>query len=197
MTKVVLSENQKAASEVAGKVAKVKFSNTADKLDMYLPEENSFNVSLPGKEVESHFTEILRLDEQDFEDIQTAMVNLRSYLSDLSSSGNNQKIAYKSILDGTVTQDVAASFERARELLPKPFNQWLGELSQESVKFAENGSKDHLNQLWLTKRWLNHIEAQLLVAIHLFLMPRRKFASKILSGFSVTAEPWMPSLRSI
>ncbi|EKO3847077.1 type VI secretion system membrane subunit TssM [Vibrio harveyi] len=151
LTKVVLSENQKAASEVAGKVAKVKFSNTADKLDMYLPEENSFNVSLPGKEVESHFTEILRLDEQDFEDIQTAMVNLRSYLSDLSSSGNNQKIAYKSILDGTVTQDVAASFERARELLPKPFNQWLGELSQESVKFAENGSKDHLNQLWLTK----------------------------------------------
>ncbi len=92
MTKVVLSENQKAASEVAGKVAKVKFSNTADKLDMYLPEENSFNVSLPGKEVESHFTEILRLDEQDFEDIQTAMVNLRSYLSDLSSSGNNQKL---------------------------------------------------------------------------------------------------------
>ncbi len=141
LTKVVLSENQKAASEVAGNVAKVKFSNTADKLDLYLPEENAFNVALPGKEVEQHFTEILRLDEQDFDDIQQAMVNLRSYLSDLSSSGNNQKIAYKSILDGTVTQDVAASFERARELLPKPFNQWLGELSQESVKFAESGSK--------------------------------------------------------
>ncbi|TON45082.1 hypothetical protein CGH56_24810, partial [Vibrio parahaemolyticus] len=61
-----------------------------------------------------------------------------------------QKIAYKSILDGTVTQDVAASFARAKDLLPKPFNQWLGELSQESVKFAESGSKDHLNQLWVT-----------------------------------------------
>ncbi|MET2973404.1 ImcF-related family protein, partial [Vibrio harveyi] len=47
LTKVVLSENQKAASEVAGNVAKVKFSNTADKLDLYLPEENAFNVALP------------------------------------------------------------------------------------------------------------------------------------------------------
>ncbi|MCR9578061.1 type VI secretion system membrane subunit TssM [Vibrio sp. Vb2880] len=151
LSKVSLSENQKAASEVVGKVAKVKFSNTADRLDMYLPEENGFNVALPGKEVESHFSEILRLGEQDFDDIQQAMVNLRSYLSDLSSSGNNQKIAYKSILDGTVTQDVAASFARAKELLPRPFNQWLGELSQESVKFAESGSKDHLNQLWVTQ----------------------------------------------
>ncbi|MEZ8895619.1 type VI secretion system membrane subunit TssM [Vibrio alginolyticus] len=151
LSKVSLSENQKAASEVAGKVAKVKFSNTADRLDMYLPEENGFNFALPGKEVESHFSEILRLGEQDFDDIQQAMVNLRSYLSDLSSSGNNQKIAYKSILDGTVTQDVAASFARAKELLPRPFNQWLGELSQESVKFAESGSKDHLNQLWVTQ----------------------------------------------
>ncbi|HHF3123900.1 TPA: type VI secretion system membrane subunit TssM [Vibrio diabolicus] len=151
LSKVSLSENQKATSEVAGKVAKVKFSNTADRLDMYLPEENGFNVALPGKEVESHFSEILRLGEQDFDDIQQAMVNLRSYLSDLSSSGNNQKIAYKSILDGTVTQDVAASFARAKELLPRPFNQWLGELSQESVKFAESGSKDHLNQLWVTQ----------------------------------------------
>ncbi|PAW07957.1 type VI secretion system membrane subunit TssM [Vibrio sp. V1B] len=151
LTKVVLSDNQKAASEVAGKVAKVKFSNTADKLDMYLPEENTFNVALPGKQVEQHFTAVLRLGEQDYADIQQAMINLRSYLSDLSSSGNNQKIAYKSILDGTVTQDVASSFERAQELLPKPFNQWLGELSQESVKFAESGSKDHLNQLWLTQ----------------------------------------------
>ncbi|EOY2072437.1 type VI secretion system membrane subunit TssM [Vibrio alginolyticus] len=151
LSKVSLSENQKAASEVAGKVAKVKFSNTADRLDMYLPEENGFNVALPGKEVESHFSEVLRLGEQDFDDIQQAMVNLRSYLSDLSSSGNNQKIAYKSILDGTVTQDVAASFARAKELLPRPFNQWLGELSQESVKFAESGSKDHLNQLWVTQ----------------------------------------------
>ncbi|ELB2798249.1 TPA: type VI secretion system membrane subunit TssM [Vibrio alginolyticus] len=151
LSKVSLSENQKAASEVAGKVAKVKFSNTADRLDMYLPEENGFNVALPGKEVESHFSEILRLGEQDFDDIQQAMVNLRSYLSDLSSSGNNQKIAYKSILDGTVTQDVAASFARAKEILPRPFNQWLGELSQESVKFAESGSKDHLNQLWVTQ----------------------------------------------
>ncbi|EID0031518.1 type VI secretion system membrane subunit TssM [Vibrio alginolyticus] len=151
LSKVSLSENQKAVSEVAGKVAKVKFSNTADRLDMYLPEENGFNVALPGKEVESHFSEILRLGEQDFDDIQQAMINLRSYLSDLSSSGNNQKIAYKSILDGTVTQDVAASFARAKELLPRPFNQWLGELSQESVKFAESGSKDHLNQLWVTQ----------------------------------------------
>ncbi|HHF3172137.1 TPA: type VI secretion system membrane subunit TssM [Vibrio alginolyticus] len=151
LSKVSLSENQKAASEVAGKVAKVKFSNTADRLDMYLSEENGFNVALPGKEVESHFSEILRLGEQDFDDIQQAMINLRSYLSDLSSSGNNQKIAYKSILDGTVTQDVAASFARAKELLPRPFNQWLGELSQESVKFAESGSKDHLNQLWVTQ----------------------------------------------
>ncbi|EPX6937599.1 type VI secretion system membrane subunit TssM [Vibrio alginolyticus] len=151
LSKVSLSENQKAASEVAGKVAKVKFSNTADRLDMYLPEENGFNVALPGKEVESHFSEILRLGEQDFDDIQQAMINLRSYLSDLSSSGNNQKIAYKSILDGTVTQDVAASFARAKELLPRPFNQWLGEFSQESVKFAESGSKDHLNQLWVTQ----------------------------------------------
>ncbi|MCZ0739679.1 type VI secretion system membrane subunit TssM [Vibrio diabolicus] len=151
LSKVSLSENQKATSEVAGKVAKVKFSNTADRLDMYLPEENGFNVALPGKEVESHFSEILRLGEQDFDDIQQAMVNLRSYLSDLSSSGNNQKVAYKSILDGTVTQDVAASFARAKELLPRPFNQWLGELSQESVKFAESGSKDHLNQLWVTQ----------------------------------------------
>ncbi|WP_395354712.1 type VI secretion system membrane subunit TssM [Vibrio sp. D3] len=151
LSKVSLSENQKATSEVAGKVAKVKFSNTADRLDMYLPEENGFNIALPGKEVESHFSEILRLGEQDFDDIQQAMVNLRSYLSDLSSSGNNQKIAYKSILDGTVTQDVAASFARAKEFLPRPFNQWLGELSQESVKFAESGSKDHLNQLWVTQ----------------------------------------------
>ncbi|MFN1649068.1 type VI secretion system membrane subunit TssM [Vibrio rotiferianus] len=151
LTKVTLTQNQKAASEVTAKVAKVKFSNTADKLDLYLPDESEFAVSLPGKEVEIHFADILHLSEQDYSDIQDAMLNLRSYLTDLSSSGNNQKIAYKSILDGTLTQEVASSFSAAKAVLPKPFNKWLGELSQESVKFAESGSKDHLNRLWQTR----------------------------------------------
>lgn len=150
LSKVTLTENQQVAGEVTSKVAKVKFSNTVNKLDMYLPEGKGMGISLPGDVVESHFTEILSLGEQEFDDIQQAMVNLRSYLTDLASSSNNQKIAYKSILDGTVTKEVAASFTRAKELLPKPFNSWLSELSEESVKFAESGSKDHLNQLWKT-----------------------------------------------
>ncbi len=150
LSKVTLSENQQVAGEVASKVAKVKFSNTVNKLDMYLPEGEGLDISLPGDVVESHFTEVLSLGEQEFDDIQQAMVNLRSYLTDLASSSNNQKIAYKSILDGTVTKEVTASFTRAKELLPKPFNNWLSELSQESVQFAESGSKDHLNQLWKT-----------------------------------------------
>lgn len=149
LTKVSFSENQQVAAEVATKVAEVKFANTANKLDMYLPEEKALNIPLPGHVVETHFTVILSLEEDDFDDIQQAMVNLRSYLTDLTSSTNNQKIAYKSILDGAVTQDVAASFSRVKELLPKPFNIWLSHLSRESFKFVESGSKDHLNQLWL------------------------------------------------
>ncbi len=150
LSKVTLSENQKLVSDVASNVAKVKFSNTENKLDMYLPEEQELDISMPGAVVESHFSDLLNIGEQEFDDIQHAILNLRSYLTDLVSSNNNQKIAYQSILDGTVSQDVTASFTRAKELLPKPFNHWLKDLSEESVKFAESGSKDHLNQLWQT-----------------------------------------------
>ncbi|EPE4788402.1 type VI secretion system membrane subunit TssM [Vibrio vulnificus] len=152
LTKISLSNNEKAAAEVAGKVAKVKFSNTADKLDLYRPEEgNTFDIALPGKEVEAEFDDLVRMTDQDFDDIHLALSGLKSYLADLSSSGNNQKVAYKSILNGTVTGEVAASIEHAKQLLPAPFNNWLGELSEESVKLAEKGSRSHLNTLWVNK----------------------------------------------
>ncbi|EKA5637913.1 type VI secretion system membrane subunit TssM [Vibrio navarrensis] len=152
LTKVSLSQNEQAAAEVAGNVAKVKFSGTADRLEMYRPsEENAFNVSLPGKEVEAEFAEIIQMTDQDFDEIHQALNSLKKYLTDLSSSGNNQKVAYKSLLNGTLASEVAASINHARQLLPSPFDAWLNELSSESAKLAEKGSRVHLNTLWTNK----------------------------------------------
>ncbi|WP_325205944.1 hypothetical protein [Vibrio sp. 03_296] len=101
---------------------------------MYRPEEgSSFDIALPGKEVEAEFDDLVRMTDQDFDDIHLALSGLKSYLADLSSSGNNQKVAYKSILNGTVTGEVAASIEHANSFTA-PFNNWLGELSEESVE---------------------------------------------------------------
>lgn len=152
LTQLALSQNEKATAEVASNVAKVKLSSTADTLRRYRPsDDKNFNLSLPGKEVEEAFEDIIQITDQDFEDIHQALSSLRKYLSDLSSSGNNQRVAYKSMLNGTLSGEVAASINHARQLLPKPFDSWLGELSSGSAKLAEKGSRVHLNTLWTNK----------------------------------------------
>ncbi|MGY5818778.1 type VI secretion system membrane subunit TssM, partial [Vibrio cincinnatiensis] len=152
LTQIALSQNEKAAAEVASNVAKVKLSGTADTLRRYRPsDDKNFNLSLPGKEVEDAFEDIIQITDQDFEDIHQALSSLKKYLADLSSSGNNQRVAYKSMLNGTLSGEVAASINHARQLLPKPFDSWLGELSSGSAKLAEKGSRVHLNTLWTNK----------------------------------------------
>ncbi|GLQ70794.1 type VI secretion system membrane subunit TssM [Vibrio penaeicida] len=149
LTKVSLSQNEKVAAEVATKAADVALHNKKNAIGRFMPTENTnLAISLPGKEVERAFEGIVKIEQQDFELINQSLVGLREYLADLSSSGNNQKLAYKSILDGTVTEDVARSLKRTNAILPSPFNRWLVGLSHESTRLAEKGSQVHLNQIW-------------------------------------------------
>lgn len=149
LTKVALSQNEKAAAEIVGNVAKVKLSSTADTLRRYRPSEShEFNLSLPGKVVEDAFEDVIQMTDQDFEEIHQALSNLKKYLTELSNSGNNQRVAFKSLLNGTLANEVSTSLHHARQLLPKPFDSWLNELSSGSTKLAEQGSRVHLNTLW-------------------------------------------------
>ncbi len=152
LTKVTLSQNSKVAAEVATKAADVALREKKNSINRFLPTENTkLALTLPGKGIEQAFDPLLQIEQQQFEEINQSLVTLKAYLSDLSSSGNNQKLAYRSMLDGTVTTDIARSIQRTNEILPAPFNSWLTSLSAESSKLAEKGSQVHLNNIWQTQ----------------------------------------------
>lgn len=152
LTKVALSQNSKVAAEVAAKTADVALRDKKNSINRFLPTENTnLDLKLVGKEVEQSFAPLVRIEQQEFEVVNQSLVTLKEYLSDLSSSGNNQKLAYRSMLDGTVTNDIARSIKRTNEILPAPFNAWLKGLSAESSRLAEKGSQVHLNQIWQTQ----------------------------------------------
>ncbi|TDR75701.1 type VI secretion system protein ImpL [Photobacterium lutimaris] len=152
LTDLPVSENAKAAGEVAGHAAKVAMAHKKARINRYLPNElPSVDFDLPGKSVEQAFASILALNEGDLNTLNESFVQLHNFMVELSSTGNNDKVAYKSLLGGDAQGSSTKALSRIENTLPPPFEQWMEGLSQQTSKLAKKGSKTHINTLWQEK----------------------------------------------
>ncbi|OAN11057.1 type VI secretion protein IcmF [Photobacterium jeanii] len=149
LTHIQISEEAKAAGEVAAKAAGVAFYDQKQRLNRYLPSDiGKKQITLPGKEVEDAFGELLSVSENQLEAVHASFVQLNNYLAEMTSSGNNERIAYKSLLGETNNKTIGAAIKTARANLPYPFSNWLGKISTQTSKLAKKGSQLHVNDLW-------------------------------------------------
>ncbi|CAG19083.1 type VI secretion system membrane subunit TssM [Photobacterium profundum] len=149
LSEVQISEKVKVAGKVTASVANVALNNQKHRIGRYLPSDlGDTKITLPGKEVESAFDELLTVSEAQLEDIHTSFVKLNNYLADLTSSGNNERIAYNSLLGEISKQTVGSAMKSARANLPYPFSSWLGNISSQTTKLAKKGSQIHVNDIW-------------------------------------------------
>ncbi|MGF1725734.1 type VI secretion system membrane subunit TssM [Photobacterium nomapromontoriensis] len=149
LTNLPISEEAKVAGEVASHAAGVALEHKKSRITRYLPSEMpSVDVALPGKIIETEFSDILAVGEVELNSLHESLILLHNYLAKLSSTGDNDRVAYKSLLGGDSQASLETSLTRAKDAMPVPFNQWLGGLKVQTTKLAKQGSKVHLNTIW-------------------------------------------------
>ncbi|MGF1787881.1 type VI secretion system membrane subunit TssM [Photobacterium swingsii] len=149
LTKIQVSEEAEAAGKVASSVANAALHNQKQRIKRFLPSDlGKAEISLPGKEVEDAFGELLSVSEAQLEVVHESFVHLNNYLAELTSSGNNERIAYKSLLGESNNRTIGAAMKTARANLPYPFSSWLGNISSQTSKLAKKGSQLHVNDVW-------------------------------------------------
>lgn len=147
LTDVPLSENTKAAGEVAGKVADVALRKQKQKLNRFLPASApNLNVKLPGAELEAEFESLLSIGESEFEGMHLSFTNLRDYLSQLAES--DHKEAYTSMNDEGSQRSLSDALAQTRKSLPAPFGHWVKGLSSQTTALARQGARVHVNEIW-------------------------------------------------
>ncbi|KLV03731.1 type VI secretion protein IcmF [Photobacterium aquae] len=149
LTELPISEEAKAAGEVAGHAAGVAMQQKKTRITRYLPSEMpELESALPGAQIEEEFADILAIGDVEFNALNESLTLLHNYLAKLNSTGDNDRVAYKSLLGETSHDDLDANLSQVGDVIPAPFNQWLGELKKQTTKLAKQGSKVHLNTIW-------------------------------------------------
>lgn len=96
LTELPLSDNAKAAGEVAAHAAKVAMEQKKSRINRYLPSHlPSIDIDLPGKPVEQAFDQILSLNDSDLNALNESFIQLHNYMAELSATGNNEKVPTK------------------------------------------------------------------------------------------------------
>lgn len=148
LTKLPISENQKAAGKVAANAAEVAMHTKANRLKRYLPNEApQFDIKLPGYQVEEAFSDILEIDEQQLEQIQASLRELNIYLNQLDRGGL-LKSSVKNQLSGKSKPEFLSQLEFQSKGLPYPANNWLLNISQDTSNITRSSANRHLNEIW-------------------------------------------------
>lgn len=148
LTKLPISENQKAAGKVAANAAEVAMHTKANRLKRYLPNETpKFEVKLPGYQVEEAFSDILEIEPQQLETIQASLRELNIYLNQLDRGGL-LKSSVKNQLSGKNKPEFLSELEFQSKGLPYPASNWLLNISQDTSNITRKSANQHLNEIW-------------------------------------------------
>ncbi|MGF1688527.1 type VI secretion system membrane subunit TssM [Photobacterium japonica] len=149
LTALPMSNNAKAATEVAGSVASVALAQKKNNINRYLPNDMpEIDIDLPGQPVEEAFTELLSVGEVELLALKEAFTMLHNHLVNISNSEKAEKIAYRSLLSGDKQASFNGSMTQAKHALPAPFTLWIDDITMQTSKLAKQGSKVQLNTLW-------------------------------------------------
>ncbi|GAA3918524.1 type VI secretion system membrane subunit TssM [Litoribacillus peritrichatus] len=151
LTKLPISDNAKAAGEVAGNAAEIAFSQKKSRLSRLLPDEMpQVDIDLPGKEVESVFKDYLKVEAAQLDEISVSMRKLYHYIEQLSAPGAMPSQAYVHQLNSKKGDELKTSLRRLKKDLPHPFADWLSNLSGQTTQIFAQGTKEHINEAWET-----------------------------------------------
>lgn len=151
LTKLPLSENAKAAADLAGNAADVALSQKKSRLSRLLPDEiPSVEIELPGKEVENVFKDYLKVAPAQLDQISASMRKLYLYIEQLSVPGAMPSEAYVHQLNSKKGDELKIELRRLKKDLPDPISEWLSDLSRQTTQIFAQGTKEHINEAWET-----------------------------------------------
>jgi type VI secretion system protein ImpL len=151
LTKLPISENAKAATEIAGNAAELTLSQKKSRLSRLLPDEMpKVELELPGKEVENVFKDYLKVESSQLDEISASMRKLYLYIEQLSAPGAMPSQAYVHQLNSKKGDELKTELRRLRHDLPEPISGWLSDLSRQTTQIFAQGTKEHINEAWQT-----------------------------------------------
>lgn len=151
LTKLPVSENQKAAGKVAANAAEIAMQTKANRIKRFLPDETpKFDIKLPGYQVEEAFEDVINIDVKQLENIQKNLRELNVYLTKLDR-GDQLKSSIKDQISGKSKPSFIRQLEFQSRDLPYPFNSWLLDISRDTSNITKNSANRHLNEMWKSK----------------------------------------------
>ncbi|WP_165723401.1 type VI secretion system membrane subunit TssM [Pseudoalteromonas sp. Z1A2] len=151
LTKLPVSDNQKAAGKVAANAAEIAMQTKANRIKRFLPDEApKFDIKLPGHQVEEAFEDVIKIDAQQLDNIQKNLRELNVYLTKLDR-GDQLKSSIKDQISGKSKPSFIRQLEFQSRDLPYPFNSWLLDISRDTSNITKNSANRHLNEMWKSK----------------------------------------------
>lgn len=148
LTKIPLSKNAKAATDVAKSASDVLFSSKKSRISRLLPKQPlDIEVALPGQEVEFAFTDLLTIDIKQLDDIQGTLrlinrsIDKISLTNQQSSSQMNQQLESQFLSLGSQLNEQVSG-------MPFPLADWLLPIAQRTKGFAQANQNQRLNGIW-------------------------------------------------
>ena len=149
LTSLPQTAESQLAQDVATKVADTQFSSQKARMNRLLPDDlSALSQQLPGIEVEQAFSDVLKINESQFEQIAQTSRMYHEYLERLYIPGGMARQAYVNQLNGEGANELSQALRRLKSDIPAPFSAWLGELSADTGKLFAQGSRQHINEAW-------------------------------------------------
>ncbi|WDE01178.1 type VI secretion system membrane subunit TssM [Thalassomonas actiniarum] len=148
LTKIPLSNNEKAAAGVVKNATDLAFQSKKSRLSRLLPDKGvKLDLELPGKEVEQAFSDLLAIDLQQLDKVQGILRSINRNLDKVSLT-NSQASSY-------MNQRLESNFEQlGNELseqivdMPYPLANWLDTIATQTKGLARANQNERLNGIW-------------------------------------------------
>ncbi|WP_018693239.1 type VI secretion system membrane subunit TssM [Algicola sagamiensis] len=148
LTSLPISDQQKSAAKAAASVADKALHSKTSRLKRLLPADGiNVEVSLPGKEVELAFANLLEVSPATLDELQSNLRQLHRYL-DKMADGDAQSISFKSSFAGNGSPDFMTKLNQTARSLPMPFEGWIRTMSQDAQSINRAFAGKHLNEIW-------------------------------------------------
>jgi len=148
LTKLPISKNTKAAAEVAKSVTDVVFQSKKSRINRLLPKDSiEIEIDLPGKDVELAFTNLLKVDTKQLDDIQGTLRSINRSITKVSTQ-ELQSATYMN--QGLENKFSSLGIELKEQIADTPFPvfNWLDSIARRTKGFAITNKNQRLNGIW-------------------------------------------------
>ncbi|XQW83486.1 type VI secretion system membrane subunit TssM [Thalassotalea piscium] len=148
LTKIPLSKNGKAATELAKSTTDVLFASKKSRISRLLPDKPlDIDVDLPGQEVEFAFTDLLSIDINQLDEIQGTLRLINRNLGKIALSGQKDSTYMNQRLENQFSS-LGDDLHKQISDLPFPVSDWLAPIAQRTKGFAQKNQNQRLNGIW-------------------------------------------------